>query len=50
MMLAVGRIAGLFIWMKVAFAWSSTMGMTPGAVPHLHMHLLAGRKLEWPPG
>ena len=20
------------------------------AVPHLHMHLLAGRKLEWPPG
>lgn len=20
------------------------------AVPHLHIHLLAGRKLEWPPG
>lgn len=20
------------------------------AVPHLHVHLLAGRKLEWPPG
>ena len=20
------------------------------AVPHLHMHILAGRKLEWPPG
>lgn len=20
------------------------------AVPHLHLHLLAGRKLEWPPG
>lgn len=25
-----GGLPGLFIWMKVAFAWSSTMGMTPG--------------------
>ncbi|MDP7497120.1 MAG: HIT domain-containing protein, partial [Roseibacillus sp.] len=20
------------------------------AVPHLHLHILAGRQLEWPPG
>ena len=32
---------------RLVFNVGAEAGMT---VPHLHLHLLGGRKLEWPPG
>ena len=38
-------------FLKAATDWSSTMAAIPAkSVPHLHIHLLAKRKLDWPPG
>ena len=51
MMLAVGRIARTLHLDEGGFRLVINNGHDAGeAVPHLHMHLLAGRKLEWPPG
>ena len=51
MMLAVGRIARTLHLDEGGFRLVINNGHDAGeAVPHLHLHLLAGRKLEWPPG
>ena len=51
MMLAAGRIARTLHLDESGFRLVINNGPDAGeAVPHLHMHLLAGRKLEWPPG
>lgn len=51
MMLAAGRIARTLHLDESGFRLVINSGPDAGeAVPHLHMHLLAGRKLEWPPG
>lgn len=51
MMLAAGRIARTLGMDGTGFRLVVNNGPDAGeAVPHLHMHLLAGRKLEWPPG
>ncbi len=51
MMLAVGKIARKLGIEKSGFRLAINNGPDAGeAVPHLHMHILAGRKLEWPPG
>ena len=47
----VGRIARTLHLDEGGFRLVINNGHDAGeAVPHLHMHLLAGRKLEWPPG
>lgn len=51
MMLAAGRIARTLGIDGPGFRLVINNGPDAGeAVPHLHMHLLAGRSLEWPPG
>ncbi len=51
MMLAVGKIARELGIEESGFRLAINNGPDAGeAVPHLHMHILAGRKLEWPPG
>ncbi len=51
MMLVVGKIARELGIDESGFRLAINNGPDAGeAVPHLHMHILAGRKLEWPPG
>lgn len=51
MMLAAGKIARSLGIDESGFRFVINNGPDAGeAVPHLHMHILAGRKLEWPPG
>lgn len=51
MMLAAGSIVRSLGIDKSGFRLVINNGPDAGeAVPHLHMHILAGRKLEWPPG
>ena len=51
MMLAAGNIARSLGIDESGFRLVINNGPDAGeAVPHLHMHILAGRKLEWPPG
>ena len=51
MMVAAGKIARSLGIDESGFRLVINNGPDAGeAVPHLHMHILAGRKLEWPPG
>ena len=51
MMLAAGKIARSLGIDESGFRLVINNGPDAGeAVPHLHMHILAGRKREWPPG
>ena len=51
MMLAAGKFARSLGIDESGFRLVINNGPDAGeAVPHLHMHILAGRKLEWPPG
>ena len=51
MMLAAGKIARSLGIDESGFRLVINNGPDAGeAVPHLDMHILAGRKLEWPPG
>lgn len=51
MMLAAGKIARSLGIDESGFRLVINNGPDAGeAVPHLHMHILVGRKLEWPPG
>lgn len=51
MMLAAGKIARSLGIDESGFRLVINNGPDAGeVVPHLHMHILAGRKLEWPPG
>ena len=51
MMLAAGKIARSLGIDESGFRLVINNGPDAGeAVPHLHMHILAGRKLVWPPG
>lgn len=51
MLIVVGLVARDLNLDESGFRLVINNGRDAGeAVPHLHMHLLAGRKLEWPPG
>ena len=51
MMLKVGEIARQEGYAEEGFRVIINNGPHGGeAVPHLHLHLLAGRQLQWPPG
>lgn len=51
MLLKVGEIARLVGVAESGFRVVINNGRDAGeAVPHLHLHLLAGRELSWPPG
>lgn len=51
MMLKVGEIARAQGFSEDGFRTVINNGPNGGeAVPHLHLHLLAGRPLQWPPG
>src|SRR5690606_17093684 len=50
MMLVVGQLAKKLGW-RNGFRVVINNGPNGGeAVPHLHIHLLAGRQMTWPPG
>ncbi len=50
LMLVAGRLAKKLNW-KDGFRVVLNNGPHGGeAVPHLHIHLLAGRQMKWPPG
>ena len=50
-MLKVGEIARQEGYAADGFRVIVNNGADGGeAVPHLHLHLLAGRQLQWPPG
>ena len=50
MMLVVGQLAAKLGW-GAGFRTVINNGPHGGeAVPHLHIHLLAGRQMAWPPG
>lgn len=51
LLLAAGRIARAEGVADSGFRLVINHGKDGGeAVPHLHVHLLAGRQMEWPPG
>lgn len=51
MMMAAGDIARSMGIDRTGFRLVINNGPDAGeAVPHLHLHLLAGRPLDWPPG
>ncbi|MEN8774610.1 MAG: histidine triad nucleotide-binding protein [Akkermansiaceae bacterium] len=51
LMLKVGEIARQEGYSEDGFRVIVNNGPQGGeAVPHLHLHLLAGRQLQWPPG
>lgn len=51
MMLKVGEIARAEGFAEDGFRTVINNGAHGGeAVPHLHLHILAGRQLQWPPG
>jgi histidine triad (HIT) family protein len=51
MMLMVGQIAREQGFDQHGFRLVINNGPDAGeAVPHLHLHILAGRRLDWPPG
>ena len=51
LMLKVGEIARQEGYAADGFRVIVNNGADGGeAVPHLHLHLLAGRQLQWPPG
>lgn len=51
LMLTVGEIACQEGYSEDGFRVIINNGPNGGeAVPHLHLHLLAGRQLKWPPG
>lgn len=51
LMLTVGEIARKEGYAEDGFRVILNNGPNGGeAVPHLHLHLLAGRQLQWPPG
>ncbi len=51
MLIVIGQVARDLNLDESGFRVVINNGRDAGeAVPHLHMHLLAGRKLEWPPG
>ncbi len=51
MMLKVGEIARQEGYEEEGFRVVINNGKDGGeAVPHLHLHLLAGRAMQWPPG
>ncbi|MGB0328937.1 MAG: histidine triad nucleotide-binding protein [Akkermansiaceae bacterium] len=51
LMLKVGEIARQEGYEKEGFRVIINNGQNGGeAVPHLHLHLLGGRQLQWPPG
>ena len=50
-MITVGEIARQEGYSEDGFRVIINNGPNGGeAVPHLHLHLLAGRQLKWPPG
>ncbi|MFT6181956.1 MAG: histidine triad (HIT) family protein [Akkermansiaceae bacterium] len=51
LLLKVGEIARQEGYAEDGFRTVINNGLHGGeAVPHLHLHLLAGRQLQWPPG
>jgi len=51
LMLAVGAVAAKLGVLESGFRVAINHGRDAGeTVPHLHIHLLAGRSLDWPPG
>lgn len=51
LMLAVGTVARKLGVTESGFRVAINHGRDAGeSVPHLHIHLLAGRELAWPPG
>ena len=51
LLLTAGKIASEQGFAEDGFRIVINNGRDGGeAVPHLHLHLLAGRQLEWPPG
>jgi histidine triad (HIT) family protein len=51
LLLIVGKIAHQEGFANAGFRTVINNGSDGGeAVPHLHIHILAGRKLTWPPG
>ncbi|MDO4411421.1 MAG: histidine triad nucleotide-binding protein [Akkermansia sp.] len=51
MLLTVGKVARLLGVDESGFRLVINNGPHAGeTVPHLHMHILGGRDLEWPPG
>ncbi len=51
LLLAAGHIARAEGLAESGFRLAINNGPDAGeAVPHLHVHLLGGRKLDWPPG
>ncbi len=51
MLLTVGKVAHLLGVDESGFRLVINNGPHAGeTVPHLHMHILGGRDLEWPPG
>ena len=51
LMITVGEIARQEGYSEDGFRVIINNGSNGGeAVPHLHLHLLAGRQLKWPPG
>lgn len=51
LMLKVGEIARAQGFANDGFRTVINNGADGGeAIPHLHLHILAGRKLQWPPG
>jgi len=50
LMIVAGSLAAKLRWSK-GFRVVANNGEHGGeAVPHLHLHLLAGRQMQWPPG
>ncbi|MDB4374130.1 HIT domain-containing protein [Akkermansiaceae bacterium] len=51
MMTKVGEIARAEGFAEAGFRTVINNGAHGGeAVPHLHLHILAGRQMQWPPG
>ena len=51
MILLANKLANKYSFDDKGFRWVINTGNDGGqTVQHLHLHLLAGRKLNWPPG
>jgi len=51
LLLTAARVAADLKLMPAGYRWVINCGPEAGqSVPHLHLHLLGGRRLDWPPG